>query len=282
MRSILLTGGAGFFGRGFVKRALELGSERICIFSRGEYAQALMRQAYPDDDRLRWFIGDVRDPARLRRAMHGVDLVVHAAALKRVEVGVENPTEMHRTNVEGTQNVIAAATDAGVERVIYLSTDKAYQPCSPYGLSKAMAEALVLAANRERGGPGAPKFSVCRYGNVWGSTGSILPTWRAMIAAGAKVVPVTDPECTRFFMTRSQAVELVVRLAHSMMGGELVIPELPAYRVADLAEAMRVGMFVKGLPASEKRHESMSDDKCSADAFRMSVDDIRGFLSWSE
>lgn len=277
MRNILVTGGSGFFGKGFVRRALELGVERICVYSRGEYAQHLMREEFEDDRRLRWLIGDVRDRDRLYKAMQGVELVVHGAALKRVSTGVENPTEMKKTNVDGTQNVIEAATEAGVARVIYLSTDKAYQPCSPYGLSKAMAEAHILAANNERGARG-PRFSACRYGNVWCSTGSVVPTWRALIERGVKAVPVTDPECTRYFMTRAQAVQLVIDTAHSMRGGELVIPELPAYRLGDLAEAMGVDMDIRGLPVTEKRDESMSAEKCSLDARRMSVDELRAAL----
>jgi UDP-N-acetylglucosamine 4,6-dehydratase len=278
MRSILVSGGSGFFGRGFVRRALDLGAERICVFSRGEYAQHLMRQAFGNDPRLRWLIGDVRDRDRLRKAMQGVELVVHAAALKRVETGVENPTEMKKTNVDGTQNVIEAATDAGVKKVIYLSTDKAYQPCSPYGLSKAMAEAHVLAANNERGAHG-PRFAACRYGNVWGSTGSVVPMWQQLLATGATAVPVTDPECTRFYMTRAEAAQLVIDLAASMQGGELVIPDLPAYRLGDLATAMGARMDVRGLPGTEKLHESMSADRCSADARRMSVFEIAEALN---
>lgn len=277
MRSILVTGGSGFFGRGFVRKALDLGAERVCIYSRGEYAQHLMRQEFGNDARLRWLIGDVRDRDRLRKAMQGVDLVVHAAALKRIEVGVENPTEMKKTNIDGTQNVIEAATDAGVSKVIYLSTDKAYQPCSAYGLSKAMAEAHILAANNERGSSG-PRFSACRYGNVWCSTGSVVPVWRRMIEGGATSVPVTDPECTRFFMTRDEATKLVIDLTHNMRGGELAIPDLPAYRIADLAAAMGVGMDVRGLPTTEKKHESMGPSHCSADARRMTVGELKEAL----
>lgn len=273
MRSVLVTGGAGFFGRAFTLKALQLGAERVCVYSRGEYAQAVMRQEFGSEPRLRWLIGDVRDRERLRKAMQDVDLVVHAAALKRIEVGVENPTEMKKTNVDGTQNVIEAATEAGVAKVVYLSTDKAFQPCSAYGISKAMAEAHILAANNERGSRG-PRFSACRYGNVWCSTGSVVPAWRRLIEAGASTVPVTDPECTRFFMTREQAVQLVVDTASTMKGGELVIPDLPAYRLGDLAEAMGVEMEIRGLPATEKRHESMGPDHCSADARRMSVPEL--------
>lgn len=280
-RSILVTGGSGFFGRGFVRAALSAGAERVCIYSRDEHKQADMREAFGDDQRLRWLIGDVRDRDRLRKAMQAVELVVHAAALKRVEVGVMNPTEMKKTNVDGTENVIEAATYAGVHRVIYISTDKAYQPCSPYGYSKATAEAHVLAANNERGANG-PRFSACRYGNVWGSTGSVVPKWRRLIVGGATSVPVTDPDCTRFFMTRDQAVQLVIDTANCMRGGELVIPDLPAYRLGDLAEAMGVEMDVRGLPKTEKKDESMGPNHCSADAPRMSITELREALQWHD
>lgn len=275
MTSYLITGGSGSFGKAFTKRLLETNaSERICIYSRGELAQANMRSDFGDDPRLRFFIGDVRDVNRLRRAMNGVDVVVHAAALKRIEVGAYNPTEMTRTNVDGAINVIEAAQDAQVRTVVALSTDKAYAPVSPYGASKALAEAIFLAANNTTGLSG-PRFAVCRYGNVWNSAGSIVPRWRGMVEGGQRSVPVTDPDCTRFFMTMDQAVDLVLDTISTMQGGELCIPELPAYRVGDLASAFGVDMAVSGLPAWEKRHESMDDAKCSADARRMSVSELR-------
>ena len=279
LRSVLVSGGTGTFGRAFARRLLDDGlAERVCVFSRGEHAQADMRNGYGSDERLRWFIGDVRDRDRLRRAMEGVDTVVHAAALKRIEVGHYNPVEMVKTNVLGAVNVIEAATDAGVSRVVALSSDKAYRPVSPYGTSKALAESLFLAANNARGEHG-PRFAVCRYGNVAGSNGSVIPLWRAMIAAGADTVPVTDPDATRFWMTIGEAVDLVLDTVATMRGGELRIPELPAYRVGDLAEAMGVGMEIRGLPAWEKKHESMRDDLSSDATRRMGVAEIRDRLA---
>ena len=272
--SVLVTGGTGYFARGFVRAMLnEKYSNRICIFSRGEYQQAVMRREFCDDPRLRWMIGDVRDRDRLRRAMDGVRLVVHAAALKRIEVGAYNADEMAKTNIDGARNVIAAARDAGVEKVVALSSDKAYQPVSPYGQSKALAESLFLNANNDRGANG-PIFACVRYGNVAGSTGSIIPTWREILKA-TDTVPVRDPEATRFWMERDEAVELVLRTAETMKGGELAIPELPAYRVADLAEAMGARMNVTGANSYEKRHEAMNDELSSDRARRMSVDEIR-------
>jgi UDP-N-acetylglucosamine 4,6-dehydratase len=277
VRSILVTGGAGFFGRGFVRKALDMGAERVCIYSRGEYAQHLMRQEFRNDSRLRWFIGDVRDQQRLTEAMHGVDVVVHGAALKRIEVGHYNPEEVIKTNVDGTRNVVAAARAAGVQKVVGISSDKAAEPASIYGITKAAMECILLSANHTRGGAG-PIFSVVRYGNVWNSTGSIVPVWRSLIDRGERFLPVTDPECTRFFMHRHEAVDLVMRTAETMKGGELAIPELPAYRVGDLADAFGLPVVITGLGDFEKRHELMAPGNSSDKARRMSVDELRAEL----
>lgn len=274
MAGILITGGSGFFGKNFVKYLLSRSEyQRIAVFSRSEHIQADMAEELNHDPKLRWFIGDVRDRARLKRAMDGVDVVVHAAALKRIETGARNPIEMVRTNVDGAINVIEASQDAGVKKVVALSSDKACEPISPYGISKAMAETLFIEANNTV--RGEPKYSCVRYGNVWASAGSVVPTWRKMIAAGKKTVPVSDPECTRFFMRIEEAVDLVNKTIETMKGGEIAIPDLPAYRLGDLAEAMGVGMDIRGLPAWEKRHEKMSWNKCSKDARRMNVEELR-------
>lgn len=275
MKNILVTGGAGFFGRGFVRKALDMGAERVCVFSRGEFNQHLMRQEFNNDSRLRFFIGDVRDQARLTRAMDGVDLVVHAAALKRVEVGQYNPTEMLLTNCIGAMNVIEAAERVGVPKVVALSSDKAYQPTNAYGCSKAMAETLFLAANDSVGGK--TRFAVTRYGNVAGSTGSVIPTWRSEKEAG-RIVRLTHPDATRFYMTLDQAVGLVIRTAQTMEGGELAIPRLPAYRLGDLASAMDVHFHITGLGDGEKMHESMTEGESSDLARRMCVEELKGAL----
>jgi UDP-N-acetylglucosamine 4,6-dehydratase/5-epimerase len=276
--SVLITGGAGFFGRAMARRMLDASlSERVCIFSRDEFKQAEMRRLFGDDKRLRFFIGDVRDRKRLEQAMEGVDVVIHAAALKRIEVGAYNPEEMAKTNVIGSMNVIDAAHACGVERVVFLSTDKAWQPQSPYGQTKALAESLFIAANETYGEHG-PEFAVTRYGNVAGSTGSVIPTWRAMKAAGQLVVPCSDPEVTRFWMTEDEAVELVLRTIERMPK-QVVIPELPAYRLGDLAVAMGLQTKVTGLPAYEKRHEGMGPGNTSDVAPRMSIEQLMEALA---
>jgi len=272
MKNILVTGGAGFFGRGFVRAALDQGVERVCVYSRGEYSQYLMRKQFGDDPRLRFFIGCVRDQDRLRRAMHGVDLVVHAAALKRIEAAEYNVMEATMTNVLGSQNVVGAAIDAGVSKAILLSTDKACNPTTTYGKTKALAEDIFLGARHYAGSTGT-KFAVCRYGNVAGSTGSVIPIWRSM---GMSVVPVTDPMATRYFMRLQEAVQLVMDTSEKMIGGELVTPDwLPAYSVGDLATAMGLCYSVTGLAPNEKLHEEMTPGVSSDLARRMSVKEIQ-------
>jgi FlaA1/EpsC-like NDP-sugar epimerase len=224
-------------------------------------------------------VGDVRDLARLTRACSGCDAVVHAAALKRIETGAYNPDEMVKTNVLGTMNVIEAAVAAKVRYVVGLSSDKAYQPISPYGQSKALAESLMLAANHMQG---KTKFSCTRYGNIWGAQGSVVPRWLALAEQG-KNITVTDPDCTRFFMTIDEAVQMVWGLLCIMLGGELVIPDwLPAYQVGALAlvicERYNVAMNITGLPEFEKLHESMDDQLCSSDARRMTLGELKELL----
>lgn len=271
MKSVLITGGTGSFGHAFTKRLLAGGVDRVAILSRGEHAQAAMAERICDE-RLRFFIGDVRDRDRLRRAFSNVDVVVHAAALKRIEVGQYNPLEMVQTNILGAVNVIEAALDAGVQKVVALSTDKAYQPVSPYGQSKALAESLFRNAYQD-----GTKFAVTRYGNIWASNGSVVPRWREALKGGM-VVRVTDPEATRFYMTIDEAVDLVLNTIETMQGGDLRIPTLPAYRLGDLAEAMGATMEITGLPSWEKLHEGMCDGNTSDKARRMSVDELRAIL----
>lgn len=290
MRSVLITGGSGTFGTAFARRLLSVndGPQRIVIFSRGEHRQAEMARKLEHLDTrgaLRFFIGDIRDGDRLRHAVAGIDVIIHAAALKRIEVGAYNPLEVKKTNIDGAANVIDAAMNGDIgyppchmpRKVIVLSSDKAFEPVSAYGTSKAFAESLFLAANNTRGHNG-PLFSVVRYGNVWCSAGSVVPTWRRILETN-DTVPVTDPECTRFFMTMDQAVDLVLTTAGTMQGGEIAIPDLPAYRLGDLAEAMGAKMDVRGLPDYEKRHESMGPGNSSDKARRMTVDELREALA---
>ena len=271
---MLVTGGTGAFGQAFVRKMLDIGMERICVYSRDEYKQAIMREKF-NDDRIRFFIGDVRDGQRLKRAMEGVSVVVHAAALKRIETGFYNPEEMLKTNCLGAMNIVESSREAGVKVCVALSTDKAFQPVSAYGHSKALAESLFLAASSQDRGR-QTRFVVTRYGNVAGSTGSVIPKWSKIIH-NSGVVPVSDPNVTRFWMTLDEAVNLV---ALAIAGDkELYIPKLPAYRLGDLALAMGAKKIeVTGLGEYEKVHEFMSAGNSSETARRMTVDELKDGL----
>lgn len=273
----LITGGTGYFGTAFTRALLERGAVRVCVLSRSEYRQAEMRQAFGNEPRLRFFVGDVRDLDRLERAMHGIENVVHAAALKRVEVGEYDSAEMAKTNVLGTMNVIEAATRARVRRVVGLSSDKACEPVNCYGASKLVGEKLLLAANNARGHDG-PIFAAVRYGNVAGSTGSVIPIWRREIEQG-RTVTLTHPDATRFWMHVDEAVRLVMHTLRTMEGGELAIPDLPAYRLQDLALAMGAHFHITGLRPGEKMHESMRPGESSLDARRMSIEELQRKLA---
>ena len=276
MRSVLITGGTGTFGRAFVQAALTQ-CDRICVFSRDELKQSEMREEFPSL-KLRWFIGDVRDQERLRRAMDGCDTVVHAAALKRVEVGEFDAPEMVKTNVLGTMNLIEASHDAAVQKVIVLSTDKASVPVSAYGATKLLMERLVVCAQNARGENG-PRFATVRCGNFAGSRGSIIPTWRQMLAKGAVTLPVTDRRCTRFIMRVEEAVSEVFELEREMEGGELVMPHLSAFRVIDLAEAMGAHWHEVGLRPGERLHEQMTVGVSSEDGPFLSVNELHSLCS---
>jgi UDP-N-acetylglucosamine 4,6-dehydratase len=255
--SVLVTGGTGSFGNAFVRHALDAGARRVVVFSRDELKQYEMRATFGDDPRLRWFLGDVRDRLRLIRALHGVDLVVHAAALKQVDTAEYNPFEFVRTNIEGSQNVIDAAIDSGVPKVVALSTDKASSPINLYGATKLCADRLFIGANHYAAGYGT-RFSVVRYGNVLGSRGSVVPLFRRLAAEG-KPLPVTDLRMTRFWITLDQAVQFVVDSAEQMQGGELYVPRIPSVRLPDLAEAIAPGadLVDVGIRPGEKLHEEM-------------------------
>jgi UDP-N-acetylglucosamine 4,6-dehydratase len=245
MTSTLITGGTGTFGRAFARRLLkDSANTRIVVYSRDEQKQEEMARnlaAADPNGYLRFMIGDVRDYFRLRMAMNDIDTVVHAAALKIVPKCEYDPIEAVRTNVGGAENVIRAAIDAGVRRVIALSTDKAVTPINLYGATKLTAERLFIAANHLSGSPGgdlnATMFSVVRYGNVAGSRGSVIPLFKRM-RAEAKPFPITHPEMTRFWIGIDQATKFVERCLSNMIGGEIFIPRMPSFRIVDLAEAI--------------------------------------------
>ena len=256
--SILVTGGTGSFGKAFIEHALSnLDPKRIVIFSRDELKQYEARQMFNDDPRLRWFIGDIRDQHRLIRAMHNVDYVVHAAALKQVDTAEYNPFEYVQTNIIGTQNVIEAAIDTGVKRVVALSTDKASSPINLYGATKLAADKLCQSANHYAAGY-ETRFSVVRYGNVMGSRGSVIPFWEQLAAEG-KEIPITDSRMTRFWITLPQAVKFVVESFDLMQGGEVFVPRIPSMKILDLAEAVAPGAKTHeiGIRPGEKLHEEM-------------------------
>jgi UDP-N-acetylglucosamine 4,6-dehydratase len=256
--SILVTGGTGSFGKAFIDYALNnFDPARIVIFSRDELKQYEARLRFKDDPRLRWFIGDIRDQHRLKRAMHNVDYVVHAAALKQVDTAEYNPFEYVQTNIIGSQNVVEAAIDAGVKKVVALSTDKASSPLNLYGATKLAADKLFQSANHYAAGY-ETRFSVVRYGNVMGSRGSVIPFFRNLIAEG-KPLPITDERMTRFWITLPQAVQFVVDSFDLMNGGELYVPHIPSMRITDLVEAIAPGTetYEIGIRPGEKLHEEM-------------------------
>jgi UDP-N-acetylglucosamine 4,6-dehydratase len=259
--SILVTGGTGSFGQHFVAEVLRrFKPRRLIVFSRDEQkqfemAQAFSYEAYPA---LRYFIGDVRDIARLEMAMRDVDYVVHAAALKHVTIAEYNPVECVRTNVHGAENIVQASLRSPVKRVIALSTDKAVNPVNLYGASKLAADKIFVAANNLSGRDGA-RFSVVRYGNVLGSRGSVVPLFRKLIEAGAKRLPITDPRMTRFWITLNQGVSFVLSSLAMMHGGEIFIPKLPSTKTIDIATALAPNLRHDnvGIRPGEKLHEVM-------------------------
>lgn len=256
--SILVTGGTGSFGKAFIRYALDnLNPRRLVVFSRDELKQYEVRQLFKDDPRLRWFIGDIRDERRLSRALHGVDYVVHAAALKQVDTAEYNPFEFVKTNVLGSQNVIEASIDAGVKKVVALSTDKASSPINLYGATKLAADKLFITGNHYAAAYDT-RFAVVRYGNVMGSRGSVIPFFEKLGARG-EPLPITDLRCTRFFISLPQAVEMVVETFDLMQGGELLVPNIPSMKVTDLAHAVVPGadLVDVGLRPGEKLHEEM-------------------------
>jgi UDP-N-acetylglucosamine 4,6-dehydratase len=260
-KTVLITGGTGSFGKAFARMVCaEFTPKKLIIFSRDELKQYEMAQAFPAERYpfMRWFIGDVRDAARLEMAMRDVDYVVHAAALKHVPIAEYNPFECIKTNVFGAENVVNAAIARGVKRVVALSTDKAANPINLYGASKLAADKIFCAAEAMAGDSGT-HFSVVRYGNVLGSRGSVAPFFRKLIADGAAELPITDARMTRFWITLDQGVNFVLSSMEMMKGSEIFVPKIPSTRTADLASAVAPGVPHKviGIRPGEKLHEIM-------------------------
>ena len=267
-KTILITGGTGSFGHEFVETILKkYNPHKVIIYSRDEYKQYLMQKmfSYHKVDNLRFFLGDVRDPTRLYRAFEGVNYVIHAAALKQVPALEYNPTEAVKTNVMGASNIIDAAVDAGVKKVVSLSTDKAVNPINLYGATKLVAEKLFVAANDYAGN--RVKFTSVRYGNVIGSRGSVIPLFKRLKKDGIKEFPITHLDMTRFWISLAQSVDLVLTALDQSVGGEIFIPKIPSMRLVDLAKAIDPDCIFKeiGVRPGEKIHESL-----------ISVDEARG------
>ena len=258
-QTILVTGGTGSFGKYFIQTVLDRYSpKKLIVYSRDELKQFEMQQKWPDDGSIpiRYFIGDVRDLGRLKRAMEGVDIVVHAAALKQVPATEYNPFEAVKTNILGAQNVIDAAFERGVKKVIALSTDKAAAPINLYGATKLTSDKLFITANNYRGIHDI-KFSVVRYGNVMGSRGSVIPFFIQRKPTG--VLPITDERMTRFNITLEECVQFVIDGLGRMIGGELFVPKIPSYRITDIAKAIapEAKQVITGIRPGEKLHEEM-------------------------
>lgn len=255
--TLLVTGGSGSFGQAFLPMTLaKYNPKKVIIFSRDEMKQWEMAKLYGDDDRVRFFIGDVRDRERLYRAFDGVDFVVHAAATKIVPTAEYNPFECIKTNINGAMNVIDAAIDKGVKRVVALSTDKASSPINLYGASKLASDKLFVAGN-SYSGEHETRFSVVRYGNVMGSRGSVIPFFMSLANGGT--VPITDPRMTRFMITLDQGVELVWHAFEDMIGGEIYVKKIPSMNVTDIAKvvAPEARQEIIGIRVGEKLHEQM-------------------------
>jgi UDP-N-acetylglucosamine 4,6-dehydratase (inverting) len=258
-KTILITGGTGSFGKAFTRKVLaEYKPRKIIIYSRDEYKQYMMQKQFAGHkNQLRFFLGDIRDKARLYRAFEDADYVVHAAALKQVPALEYNPTEAVKTNVIGADNIVDAAIDKGVKKVIALSTDKAVNPINLYGATKLVAEKIFVAANAYGGGK--VKFSGVRYGNVMGSRGSVIPLFISFKKQGIKEFPITDERMTRFWITLEQSVDLVITALEVAEGGEVFVPKIPSMKITDLARAIEPKCTFKfmGIRPGEKLHESL-------------------------
>ena len=268
-KSVLITGGTGSFGHRYVSTLLNnYNLDRLVIYSRDELKQYDMSQKFDNRDIMRFFIGDVRDIERLKDAMRGIDIVIHAAALKQVPAAEYNPMECIKTNIHGAENIIKAALDNNVEKVVALSTDKAANPINLYGATKLASDKLFVAANNISGG--RTQFSVIRYGNVVGSRGSVVPYFQQLISENSNSIPVTHKGMTRFWITLQEGVDFVIKCISRMQGGEIFVPKIPSVRIMDLAEAMAPEIPIKiiGIRPGEKIHEVM----CPADDSHLNIE----------
>lgn len=274
-KTILITGATGSFGSSFCKHLLSLNAKKIIVFSRGWLAQQQLRNELGNPSHVRWFIGDVRDKSRLMRAFKDVSIVIHAAAIKDIDACSYNPFESVITNVIGTKNVIDACIDHKVEKCLFISTDKAVNAINTYGMTKALAENLWINANKYAADDNI-KFSVCRYGNVIGSNGSVVPLFKKLIAGGVTELPITHPEMTRFFFKMQYTLSFVQDSLEIMQGGETFIPKLPSVRITDLCKAFTMPYKVIGIRENEKLHEELEPGKSSlTNDWFLTVDEIK-------
>ena len=253
--TILVTGGTGTFGNAFIRRVLECSPKKVIVYSRDEFKQYNMEREVKDS-RVRYFIGDVRDSNRLARALHGVDYVVHAAAMKQVPACEYNPNEAIKTNIIGAMNVIDCAIDAKVKKVVALSTDKAVHPINLYGATKLCSDKLFTAANAYSG-EGGTVFCIVRYGNVAGSRGSVIPLFKEMVGRGVKTLPLTHEEMTRFYITIDEAVDLVFKAFEVGAGGDVFVKKIPSFRIKDFISSLGCKPEINGIRPGEKVHEIM-------------------------
>ncbi len=280
-KKILVTGGTGSLGSALIKRLLKFNVNVIRVYSRDEWKQVMMRSAIPDK-RLRFFIGDIRDKERLKRALEGIDIVFHTAALKHVPVAEYNPFEFIKTNVNGTQNVIDASIDNNVELILGIGTDKAVSPLNTYGATKLLMERLMVSANNYRGNRRTKAVCV-RYGNVLGSRGSVVPVLYNQIMRGEKIT-ITDPKMTRFTITMNQAIDLVFRASKEGKGGEIFVPKLKAYRVEDIKNAIleitnkKTAVKIINPRPGEKSHEILVSD----DEIRNTYESSKDYIIYNE
>jgi UDP-N-acetylglucosamine 4,6-dehydratase/5-epimerase len=269
-KSILITGGTGSFGHKYISTLLKRYKlKRLVIYSRDELKQYEMANKFQSHEKiLRFFIGDVRDASRLKEATRGIDIIIHAAAIKHVPIAEYNPMECIKTNIHGAENVIQAALDNKIKYVMALSTDKAANPINLYGATKLASDKLFVAANNMAGG--RTKFSVVRYGNVVGSRGSVVPYFKSLIKSGAESLPITHEDMTRFWITLQEGVDFVLKCMERADGGEIFVPKIPSVRIVDIVEAMAPNIPIKiiGIRPGEKLHEIM----CPADDSHLTIE----------